>query len=121
MNPTTSTVQNAPSEVASQHPIHRLPQETIDNIIAMLYGNRKSLKSCSLTCRSWHPTSHACFFHTVSFYRTTAVHLFAELLQCSPRVAVYVRTLCLRTVAAPSEEDLYTIVTTINGVQHLHI
>lgn len=118
-----SVVQNVPSELefTSQHPIHHMPQELIDNIIGMLYGNRKCLMSCSLTCRSWHPTSHACFFHTVSLYRERAVEKFAELIRFSPRVAVYVRTLYLGNEPIPRKGDWYSIVTVLNRLQHLHI
>ena len=38
---------------AAACPAGRLPQELIDQIIDQLYVDKESLKSCSLTCKSW--------------------------------------------------------------------
>lgn len=118
----TSAVQNTPSDLTSQHPICRLPQEIIDNIIAALHCDKAALKSCDLTCRSWYPASRVHFFHTVSLHYYVPMYRFCALLQRAPHIAGYVRMLHLDTLLPSSSQDiLRIIVTALNRVQHLHI
>lgn len=118
----TSAVQNTPSELTSQRPICRLPQEIVDNIIAALHSDEEALKSCGLTCRSWYPASRVHFFHAVSLNYYVPMHRLLALLQRSPHIAGYVRMLHIDTLLPSSSQDmLRTIVTALDRVQHLHI
>jgi hypothetical protein len=45
----------------------KLAQELIDAIIGDLHDDAWTLRSCSLVCRSWLPTSHRHFFHRIVF------------------------------------------------------
>ncbi|KAF8893617.1 hypothetical protein BD779DRAFT_1669880 [Infundibulicybe gibba] len=44
----------------------KLPQELTDHIIDHLHSDFSSLKSCSLVCRKWLPTSRYHIFHKIS-------------------------------------------------------
>lgn len=87
-------------------------------------GNRETLKSCSLTCRAWLPTSRARLFEFVSFCHPKDILSFSEILRHSPCLAHYVRGLDLRTDdmvngSTYSDEVLDTLQTILESMEYV--
>lgn len=82
-----------------------LPQELTDIIIGNLHGDRRTLRTCSLVCRSWLPTSYQHLFRRVelwppnSYYARSIRKAFPHcqrlysILLNSPHVANYIQEL----------------------------
>ncbi|KAF8580214.1 hypothetical protein K439DRAFT_318939 [Ramaria rubella] len=84
---------NTPSH-ASPLSVQALPQELVDNIIDHLWDDLPSLQTCSLTCRSWVESAQYHIFHHVEAQITIGDPFWA-LLESSPHIAQYVKTLAI--------------------------
>ncbi len=82
----------------------RLPIEVCERIIEAVYDSRYTLVStslatlsgCALVCRAWRPRAQRVLFEFVLLRDKDALYCFAELLDASPELGTYVRTLAFR-------------------------
>ncbi|KDQ58440.1 hypothetical protein JAAARDRAFT_34238 [Jaapia argillacea MUCL 33604] len=81
--------------------MNQLPREIFDQVIDHLHNDRSALISCSLTCRSWTPSSQLHIFGTVAL-ETTLAQPLSGLLERSPHLALYITT--LRISSRPTDE-----------------
>lgn len=58
-----------------------VPNELTDYILDFLHGDRRTLKACSLTRRSWYPTSRYHLYRRVYLASPSACKTFLQLLQ----------------------------------------
>lgn len=72
-----------------------LPPELVDETIDHLWDDPVSLKACSLTCRSWVPSSRLHLFHTVRLRNATECTRFTSLVANTSSIARCVRRLTL--------------------------
>ncbi|OCH92083.1 hypothetical protein OBBRIDRAFT_751976 [Obba rivulosa] len=72
-----------------------LPPELVDETIDHLWDDPVSLKACSLTCRSWVPSSRLHLFRTVRLRNGTECTRFETLVTNTPAIARCVRQLTL--------------------------
>ncbi|EMD32757.1 hypothetical protein CERSUDRAFT_126564 [Gelatoporia subvermispora B] len=84
----------------------RIPPELADRIIDYLHDDTASLKTCSLTCLSWVPSSQYHLFSTVKLISPEDYVAFALLLALSPRLGQYVETMVLETYPEVPEGTL---------------
>ncbi|EMD35006.1 hypothetical protein CERSUDRAFT_96920 [Gelatoporia subvermispora B] len=70
------------------HPI--VPSELTDRIIDFLYNDKSSLKACSLTCRTWLPSSRFHKFRSIEI-QPHDLPRFEEILQAIPQIGPYFR------------------------------
>ncbi|CAL1705659.1 unnamed protein product [Somion occarium] len=70
-----------------------LPPELIDQAIDHLWDDHEALEACSLTCRSWVPTSRLHLFRTVRVRSADDCTKLSALLDASPVIAHCVRKL----------------------------
>ncbi|GBE81687.1 hypothetical protein SCP_0400580 [Sparassis crispa] len=72
-----------------------LPPELFDETIDHLWDDPPSLKACSLTCRSWIPSSRLHLFHTVRLRDSADCERLEALVAASPSITRCVRRLSL--------------------------
>lgn len=72
-----------------------LPPELMDETIDYLWDDHKALEACSLTCRSWVPSSRLHLFRTVRVRSAEDCTKLSVLLQSSPIIAHCVRKLTI--------------------------
>lgn len=90
-----------PSQVAV-YP--RFPIEVWEHVIDTVYdeGPDKllvalaTLSSCALVCRAWRPHAQQVLFHYVILRDKDALYRFAEIVDASPKLGMYVRQLAFR-------------------------
>ncbi|KAI0696112.1 hypothetical protein C8T65DRAFT_698483 [Cerioporus squamosus] len=73
----------------------RIPPDVAENIIDQLSGDVHSLRSCALTCHTWHPRA---WYHLVASIRIQSREdLFSvcDYFRSNPRVAAAVRSLSM--------------------------
>jgi hypothetical protein len=58
-----------------------IPHELSDYILDFLHSDRKSLKACSLTCRSWYPTARYHLYCKVYLRSELACRTYLHLLE----------------------------------------
>lgn len=106
----------------------RLPQELIDMVLYDLstyHGNKRTLKTCSLTCRAWLPACRALLFQYVTFGSPKGILFSSNILRQSPCLARYVRTLelCTNSCNTPYSDEvsdaLKTILESMDHLQYL--
>ncbi|RDX43215.1 hypothetical protein OH76DRAFT_1488014 [Lentinus brumalis] len=82
----------------------RLPIEVCERVIEAVYDSRYTLVStslatlsgCALVCRAWRPRAQRVLFEFVLLRDKDTLYCFAELLDASPELGTYVRTLAFR-------------------------
>ncbi|RPD75974.1 hypothetical protein L226DRAFT_612233 [Lentinus tigrinus ALCF2SS1-7] len=82
----------------------RLPTEVCENVIEASYdrcyhliqSSLATLSSCSLVCRAWRPRGQSLLFEYVLLRDKDALYRYAELVNSSPKVGAYMRTLSFR-------------------------
>ncbi|RDX40076.1 hypothetical protein OH76DRAFT_1512843 [Lentinus brumalis] len=82
----------------------RLPTEVCEHVIEAAYDERYdliqtslvTLSSCALVCRSWRPRGQSLLFEYVLLRDKDALYRYAELVEASPKLGTYMRTLSLR-------------------------
>ncbi|TFK81480.1 hypothetical protein K466DRAFT_502058 [Polyporus arcularius HHB13444] len=82
----------------------RLPIEVCERVIEAVYNDYydfvstslATLSSCALVCRAWRPRAQRILFEYVLLRDKDALYRFAELLDASPELGTYVRTLEFR-------------------------
>ncbi|TFK77657.1 hypothetical protein K466DRAFT_607884 [Polyporus arcularius HHB13444] len=82
----------------------RLPIEVCERVIEAVYNDYyyfvstslATLSSCALVCRAWRPCARRVLFDYVLLRDKDALYRFAEILDTSPELGSYVRTLALR-------------------------
>lgn len=72
-----------------------LPPELFDETLDHLWDDIKTLRTCSLVCRSWVPTTRLHIFRTVRLSSEAACSQFSTLLENSPAIARCVRKLTI--------------------------
>lgn len=89
-----------------------LPPELIDETIDHLWDDHKALEACSLTCRSWVPSSRLHLFRTVCVRNADDCTKLSALLESASIIAHCVRKLTIRAEykgveadGTPSEDD----------------
>jgi hypothetical protein len=103
-----------------------LPQETVDEIIDHLNDDRRSLGACSLTCRTWVPSSQTHIFHIV-YLALTRGERFTRLLDASPHIAKYVKVLDIQEGRARSNvepkfvEDTIPLIEKLTSLEELRV
>lgn len=83
------------SQVVSLGVGPQLPPELFDEALDHLWDDPKSLKSCSLACRSWVPTTRLHLFRTVLLSSLSSTTHFSALLQSAPAISRCVRKLSI--------------------------
>ena len=58
-----------------------VPNELTDYILDFLHSDRRALKACSLTCRSWYPTARYHLYHQIHLTSPVACKTFFQLLR----------------------------------------
>lgn len=115
--------------------ISELPNELLDNIFEFLTGDKQTLQSCSLTCKSLAYPSQCHLHRSVEvamccgyrFPKPSNLRPPQENRYSEPRVAQMVRKLVIREVICTMScrgiipEDQWSIVTHMNNVQSLRI
>lgn len=86
------------------------PQEMADQVIDHLWDDPKALEACSLSCRSWLPSSRTHLHRTIRVHDGEHFARFQQLLKCVPVIACYVRQLAIggRTVPADAHRTVRT-------------
>ncbi|TFK79049.1 hypothetical protein K466DRAFT_606440, partial [Polyporus arcularius HHB13444] len=82
----------------------RLPIEVCERVIEAVYDGRyefvstslATLSSCALVCRAWRPRAQRVLFEFVLLRDKDTLYRIAQLLDASPELGSYVRTLALR-------------------------
>ncbi len=82
----------------------RLPIEVCERVIEAVYDDDyrfvstslATLSRCALVCRAWRPRAQRILFEYVSLRDKDTLYRFAALLDASPELGSYVRTLALR-------------------------
>ncbi len=90
-----------PSQVEAKP---RLPIEVCERVIEAVYDDfyrfvstaLATLSRCALVCRAWRPRAQRVLFEYVLLRDKDTLYDFAELLDASPELGSYVRTLALR-------------------------
>ncbi|GJE87620.1 F-box protein [Phanerochaete sordida] len=82
-----------------------LPNELSDYIVDFLHDDRQSLKSCSLTCRSWYPAARFHLYDRVYLSSPAAACTLQELLHESPYVGQFTQHLVMAKVAPQATPD----------------
>lgn len=76
-----------------------IPPELSDHIIDFLHDDRRALKACSLTCRTWYPTSRYHLYRKVHLNSLEGCQTFIQILQSSPYLGQFARYLNLCNIA----------------------
>ncbi|KAI0712830.1 hypothetical protein C8T65DRAFT_829212 [Cerioporus squamosus] len=92
------------TDSALSHVKSRLPTEVCEHVIEAAYDERYdliqtslvTLSSCSLVCRAWRPRAQSMLFEYVLLRDKDALYRYASLVEVSPKVGTYMRTLSLR-------------------------
>ena len=87
-----------------------LPPELHDQVIDHLFDDKRALASCSLVCRNWRTSSQYHLFHTIRIRHPVTLESFLELLDGSPHLAPFVRSLSL--CSSQCKQDVHLSVTT---------
>ncbi|KAI0784414.1 hypothetical protein C8Q75DRAFT_810190 [Abortiporus biennis] len=82
-----------------------LPPELFDEAIDHLWDDPHALQACSLTCRSWLPSSRLHLFRTVRLRNAEDCTSFTSLLDQSPIITRCVRKLTLNADYAGVDSD----------------
>ncbi|KAK7694031.1 hypothetical protein QCA50_003607 [Cerrena zonata] len=82
-----------------------LPPELIDETIDHLWDDHKALEACSLTSRSWVPSSRLHLFRTVRVRSAEDCIKLSALLQSSPIIAHCIRKLTIDAEYKGVDED----------------
>lgn len=80
-------------------PVHRLPLEIIDLIGGYLWGFRKALQACALTCRSWQAVFRPHIFRRIIIDSDTKLNDLEAALDAEPIIGYWVRELSVETPA----------------------
>ncbi|EKM55204.1 uncharacterized protein PHACADRAFT_120331 [Phanerochaete carnosa HHB-10118-sp] len=72
-----------------------LPPELFDETLDHLWDDTNALRTCSLVCRDWVPTTRLHLFRTVRLSSETACTEFSALSENSPAIARCVRKLTI--------------------------
>ena len=75
--------------------VPKLPPELIDEALDHLWNDPDTLKTCSLACRSWVPTTRLHLFRTILLSSSTSTARFSALLDSQPALARCVRKLSI--------------------------
>ncbi|KAF7985955.1 hypothetical protein HWV62_43904 [Athelia sp. TMB] len=89
----------------------KIPHELTDSIIGHLRDDLAAITACSLTCSAWTPPAQAYLFHDLHLLSSSRAKTFHALLESSPHLALYVRTLEIQTQA--EEDHMETIIPVI--------
>ncbi|KAF7980674.1 hypothetical protein HWV62_37103 [Athelia sp. TMB] len=89
----------------------KIPHELTDSIIGHLRDDLAAITACSLTCSAWTPPAQAYLFHDLHLLSFPRAKTFHTLLESSPHLALYVRTLEIQTQA--EEDHMETIIPVI--------
>lgn len=73
-----------------------IPPEITDRILDLLYNDHATLRSCSLVCKEWLPSSRFHIFDTLELPDLSTQHKFADLLESTPEIGGYLRTLDIK-------------------------
>ncbi|OCH90111.1 hypothetical protein OBBRIDRAFT_628100 [Obba rivulosa] len=74
----------------------KVPPELADRIIDFLHDDPASLRTCSLTCRSWVHSSRYHIFHFIELSALRHYIAFARLLKTAPCLGRYVRSMVIQ-------------------------
>ena len=86
-------------KVETQVPIEvceRIIEEVYDDRYELVQAALATLSSCAFVCRAWRPCAQSVLFKHVILRDKDALYRFTELLNASPELSTYVRTLELR-------------------------
>ncbi|KZP23247.1 hypothetical protein FIBSPDRAFT_1015116 [Athelia psychrophila] len=89
----------------------KIPPRLTDAIIGHLCGDTASVTACSLTCSAWTPPSQAHLFHDLKIPSSQRAHAIVSLLETSPHLALYPRTLEIHAQAG--EDHMETVIPSI--------
>lgn len=90
------TLQERPSITQNET---NIPPELSDHIIDFLHDDRRALKACSLTCRTWYPTSRYHLWRKVHLHSLEGCQTFTQILQSSPYLGQFARYLNMCNIA----------------------
>lgn len=90
----------------------RLPPELYDRILDHLHDDPRALSACSLTCRSWLPTSRFHLFQGVRIH-SFDYECFLGTLRSSPVIGRYVTSLRLHDLRNPFLPDIMQILQSV--------
>ncbi|KZP27796.1 hypothetical protein FIBSPDRAFT_1040036 [Athelia psychrophila] len=89
----------------------KIPPRLTDAIIGHLCGDTASVTACSLTCSAWTPPSQAHLFHDLKIPSSERANAIVSLLESSPHLALYPRTLEIHAQAG--EDHMETVIPSI--------
>ncbi|KAH9841756.1 uncharacterized protein C8Q71DRAFT_347311 [Rhodofomes roseus] len=93
-DPVVPTTTISPGDLHhGTHALHIFPQELWDKILDSYSDDKRTLRACVATCRTWRPTSRKFLWRSLSVHKSRTYPALLSLLISTPDLAQLIREL----------------------------